>query len=93
MSSLHTSLLRLARGGNDLTVRQLCVLLECRGAPRTVRSLAESINISKPAITRAVDKLQELGYLERREDPDDRRSVLISLRKPGMTFTTSLVSN
>lgn len=79
-------LLKLVRSGSDLTFRQAAVLHGCELRPRTVRDLAEELNIAKPAITRATDKLVESGFVERRDDPTDRRSVLIALTTNGKKF-------
>ena len=72
----------------DLTARQLAVLLICclDDAPHTVRGLAERLKISKPAITRSVDRLEELRLLKRVDDPSDRRSVLITSTRSGVAF-------
>ena len=43
--------------------------------PHTVRGLAQWLNVSKPAITRALDRLGELDIARRKLDPMDRRSV------------------
>lgn len=54
--------------------------------PHTVRGLAELLNVSKPAITRAVNRLSELGMVKRKTDEDDRRSVLIQRTVKGSVF-------
>ena len=63
----------------DLTVRQQAVLatVAIGNGPHTVRGLAADLNVAKPAITRALDVLEGLGYLKRARDPGDMRSVLI----------------
>jgi DNA-binding MarR family transcriptional regulator len=63
----------------DLTLRQLAVLLVVyqTDEPQTVRGLAAHLNISKPAITRALDRLEELELAMRTTDRRDRRSVLV----------------
>ncbi len=50
------------RDGPDLSSRQLAILLTVylTPPPHTVRGLALSLNVSKPAITRALDTLGEL---------------------------------
>ena len=92
MSDLHQSLLRLVRSGNDLSARQLCVLFSCRTVPRTVRHLADELNVAKPSITRAADKLADAGYSRRKEDPADRRSVLIELTATGRKFADAALT-
>jgi DNA-binding MarR family transcriptional regulator len=67
------------RDGPDLSARQMAVLLTVYAvhgpAPWTVRGLASELSISKPAITRALDRLSSLYLIERMIDPNDRRSV------------------
>ena len=67
------------RDGPDLSARQLGVFLTVylSEGPHTVRGLAASLNVSKPAITRALDRLGELDFARRKTDPQDRRSVLV----------------
>lgn len=67
------------RDGPDLSARQLGVFLTVYLAegPHRVRGLAAELNVSKPAITRALDRLGELDLARRKLDPMDRRSVLV----------------
>ena len=67
------------RDGPDLSARQLGVFLTVYlgEGPHTVRGLAKDLNVSKPAITRALDRLGELDLARRKTDPKDRRSVLV----------------
>ncbi len=67
------------RDGPDLSARQLGVFLTVYlgEGPHTVRGLAAALNVSKPAITRALDRLGELDFARRKTDPQDRRSVLV----------------
>ena len=67
------------RDGPDLTARQFSVFLTVYlyEGPHTVRGLAAALNVSKPAITRSVDRLEEFDFARRKPDPKDRRSVHI----------------
>lgn len=80
------------RAGADLSARQLAVFLTCylREGVHTVRSLAAELNISKPAITRALDRLGELDLTRRKLDPRDRRSVLVQRTLKGAAFLRDL---
>jgi DNA-binding MarR family transcriptional regulator len=82
------------RDGIDLSARQLGVFLTCylNNGPHTVRGLATSLNISKPAITRALDRLGELDLARRKVDPLDRRSVLVQRTPKGSSFLRALRS-
>lgn len=76
------------RDAPDLSARQMALLLTVYliPPPHTVRGLAESLNISKPAITRALDRLSELELVRRKPDEQDRRSVLIQRTVRGSVF-------
>ena len=69
----------------DLTARQLAVLMTVRlqPAPHTVRGLASTLNVGKPAITRALDTLSRLGFVQRRRDPKDGRNVFVERTEKG----------
>ena len=76
----------------DLTARQLAVLMTVRlqPAPHTVRGLAAALNVGKPAITRALDTLSRLGFVQRRRDPKDGRNVFVERTEKGDAFLALL---
>jgi DNA-binding MarR family transcriptional regulator len=80
------------RDGPDLSARQLGVFLTCylQEGAHTVRGLAADLNVSKPAITRALDRLGELDLARRKVDPMDRRSVLVQRTLKGTAFLRDL---
>ncbi len=72
----------------DLSARQMALLLTAYMDERehTVRGLSAHLRISKPAISRALDRLGELGYIQRQRDDRDRRSVLVMRTAEGEKF-------
>ena len=82
------------RDGPDLSARQLGVFLTVYlgEGPHTVRGLAASLNVSKPAITRALDRLGELDFARRKTDPQDRRSVLVQRTVKGAALLREMRS-
>ena len=72
----------------DLSTRQMAILLivYTQPAPHTVRGLAANLAISKPAVTRALDRLGQLDFVRRKTDEDDRRSVLVQRTVKGSVF-------
>jgi DNA-binding MarR family transcriptional regulator len=82
------------RDGPDLSARQLGVFLTCylQEGAHTVRGLAAELHVSKPAITRALDRLGELDLARRKIDPLDRRSVLVQRTLKGTGFLRDLRS-
>jgi DNA-binding MarR family transcriptional regulator len=90
---LRETVVALVRSdGPDLSARQLAVLLTVYlgEGPHTVRGLAADLNVSKPAITRALDRLGELDLARRKVDPADRRSVLVQRTPKGTNFLRDL---
>lgn len=88
----NTVVAMVRRDGVDLSARQLGVLLTCylKEGAHTVRGLAAELNVSKPAITRALDRLAELDFARRRVDPLDRRSVIVQRTPKGSAFLRDL---
>ena len=84
----RTGVASVRRDAPDLTARQMALLLTVylTPPPHTVRGLAEQLNVTKPVITRAVDRLSELGMVRRKTDPDDRRSILLQRTVKGSIF-------
>jgi len=76
------------RDAPDLSARQMAVLLTVymTEQPHTVRGLAEILEVSKPAITRAIDRLGEFGLARRKTDPRDRRSVIVQRTVKGSVY-------
>ena len=77
----------------DLSARQLTVLLKVYlepGTEHTVRGLAEALNVSKPAITRALDRLEDADFAKRETDAKDRRSVIVRRTPKGSTYLGTL---
>ena len=89
LSVLRETVVSLVRrDGPDLSARQLGVFLTVylTEGPHTVRGLAHELNVSKPAITRALDRLGELDLARRKVDPQDRRSVIVQQTLKGAAF-------
>jgi DNA-binding MarR family transcriptional regulator len=57
---------------------------------QTVRGLAAKLNVSKPAITRALDRLSAFDLVRRKIDTQDRRSVLVQRTVAGNVFMRDL---
>ena len=88
----HTIIDLVRRDGPDLSARQLGVFLTCYldNEAQTVGGLAAKLNVSKPAITRALDRLSEFDLVRRKTDPLDRRTALVQRTPPGMAFLREL---
>ena len=93
INALRTTLLTLVRrDGRDLTARQLTAFMTVYldSQVHTVSSMADLLNISRPGVTRILDRLAEYDLVERQEDRDDRRRVLIRRTPRGAAFLREL---
>ncbi len=93
ISVLQETIVALVRrDAYDLSSRQLGVMLisYLSDGPHTVRGLAAKLNVSKPAITRALDRLGDHDLARRKPDPSDRRSVLVQRTPKGNAFMREL---
>ena len=75
-------------GEPDLTNRQMALLLfvYLNPGPHTVRGLARVLNVSKPVVTRALNRLGTLGYLQRQRDDRDKRNIFVARTSEGAGF-------
>ncbi len=82
------SVAALQRAHPDLTARQFALLLQVYLAPppHSVRGLARTLAMSKPAVSRALDTLGRLDFLRRKRDQADRRSVLVQRTVKGSVY-------
>lgn len=87
-SWLRTLLSYVRSGDPDLTNRQMALLLlvYLKPGPHTVRGLAKALNVSKPVVTRALNRLGALGYLRRQRDDADRRNIFVAPTREGADF-------
>jgi DNA-binding MarR family transcriptional regulator len=99
MYALASYLMRTANVGTfntiaelDLSFTQLKALstLEAEGEERSVKTLADLLRVSLPAMSRAVDGLFERGLVDRREDPADRRVRQVRLTDAGRQVPQAL---
>lgn len=78
--------------GPDLTLRQLAILSQIYlvAPPHTVRGLAAALNVTKPVITRALDRMGQMGLVDRIRDDDDKRNVIIKRTVKGALYLERL---
>jgi Transcriptional regulators len=76
----------------DLSFRQAAILLTVYldPPPHTVRGLAAHLGVSKPVVTRALDRLSAMKLLGRHRDDADRRSVLVRRTVEGALYVERL---
>ncbi len=77
----------------SISIEQFQILRLIRSGRGSVSELAAAKNISRPAISQAVDALVRKGLLTRTPDPDDRRHVQLALTPSGNALLDALFRN
>lgn len=81
----------LVRSGVDLNMRQMAVLAYVARRPRqSTGQIAEAVGINKPAVTRALDRLDQDGLADRVLDLQDRRKVVVTATTKGVQLLARL---
>ena len=68
---------------HNISLVQFHILRHIRRGARSVSDLAELLQVSRPAVSQALEELVEKDLVSRREDPHDRRFVDLSLTGSG----------
>lgn len=76
----------------DLSLRQMAILSHIYAAPppHSVKSLSESLAISKAAVCRAVDTLERERLVRRAPDKRDKRNVFVQRTVKGSGYLSDL---
>lgn len=98
-SELRAATLRLARrirqqrSVTTMSDGQFAVLATVHlHGPHTLTALAERDGVTAPSMTRTVNCLEELGYVTRVADADDRRKVRIAITEAGSAVVDETVA-
>jgi DNA-binding MarR family transcriptional regulator len=67
-----------------LKAQHLAVLVLLRDGPMVQARLSEALNVFKPVMVTLVNELEEMGLVERRAHPSDRRAVQVHLLPAGV---------
>jgi DNA-binding MarR family transcriptional regulator len=78
-----------------LSYRDIYLLMTLRRSGRAVTptELIDELSITMAAIAKRIDRLEETGFVTRRRDPDDGRSVRIELTGAGRRLVDSVRAN
>jgi DNA-binding MarR family transcriptional regulator len=77
----------------SLSYSQVAVLMRLKHGGRSgVSEIGGHMGITKAAASQAVDRLVDLGLVERTEDPDDRRARRLALTQAGQAMVGQVVA-
>jgi DNA-binding MarR family transcriptional regulator len=79
-------------GERGLSIHQQAVLLAAATipGPLSVIDVARRLNVAKSVVTRALDRLADLGMILRARDPNDLRRIVINVRPAGAAYTRTI---
>ena len=60
--------------------------------PMFMHEIAKDLKVTTSAISIAVDKLEELGFLKRKKEKDDRRKVLVIINAKGNNYLERILN-
>jgi DNA-binding MarR family transcriptional regulator len=89
--TLHTSIL-LKSVLEERLVQEVGILLADNeallnvahaAAPLRMSDIAERLVLSRGGTTKVIDRLEELGFVSRQADPEDRRAVVVEITPEG----------
>ena len=63
-----------------------CLLILKKGGLVKMSEIARDLRLSKQQATQMIDKLYQHGMIDRQDDPQDRRSILIGINDKGRRF-------
>lgn len=81
--------------GPDFSARQMAILMAVYldEHPHTVKSLAQTLNVTKAVITRALDTLSRYKMVKRCADPRDKRSITVGRTALGARYLAGFADN
>jgi DNA-binding MarR family transcriptional regulator len=88
-STLHISLIlkadleELLQQETGLLLADNEALINLELQPMRMSDIAEKLVLSRGGTTKVIDRLEELGHVTRRQDPDDRRATLVEITESG----------
>lgn len=77
----------------DISVEQFHILRHIKRGDSSVSELAEAKNISRPAVSQAVELLVQRGFITRTTDSRDRRYVQLALTPAGTALLDAVSDN
>lgn len=89
-NQIRNNLRSIATENFGISVEQFHILRNIRRGVKSVSDLAEVKQISRPAISQAVEMLVEKGYISRQPNTQDRRFIELALTDDGSALLDTI---
>ncbi len=64
---------------NELSTKQVLLLESIRAGAASTKAVADSLSVSTSAVSQQLNRLESMGYIERKINPDNRREILLTI--------------
>lgn len=81
---------RFAQARVGITPLQYAVLCIVNTASITINELARKLMLQPPSLVPVIDSLEESKFLERKNDPNDRRKIQLVMTKKGQKLIKNI---
>jgi DNA-binding MarR family transcriptional regulator len=82
----------LEKAGISLTQAKSLMFLSDAERPMSVKALSDALGLSLPGISRSIEAMVQRGDVKREEDPNDRRSKLVTITPRGRRLWERLLA-
>lgn len=90
MSRVFPHMARVLKG-QELSFQHLVAMFRIKFAgPQSIAAIASEVELTQTAASRMVDRLVKAGFLDRAENPGDRRQKLVTLTDKGAALLAEL---
>ena len=83
---IERSIIQKQKNKNISYETYFCLLILKKGGLVKMSEIARDLRLSKQQATQMIDKLYQHGMIDRQDDPQDRRSILIGINDKGKQF-------
>jgi DNA-binding MarR family transcriptional regulator len=90
MQMMRSIAREMRRSPHAMAPAQVAALMRLKQAPAAMSDIARHLGVSMPTVSRSIDVLVDRGWVERTNDPSDRRQTLARLTAEGRRVTAAM---
>ena len=90
MQMMRSIAREMRRSPHAMAPAQVASLMRLKQAPAAMSELARHLGVSVPTVSRSINVLVDRGWVERWDDPGDRRQTIVRLTPEGRRVTAAM---